>query len=101
MDNTLSIFTVGRTSKSPTTVKLCMDTKSLEMEIDTSAAVSIVSKQLHKRLPNKQVKPVLLCYLRIQLRKYHYLGRHNNYMLSASDRSTHSLHILPNMSVRM
>ena len=103
MDNKLSIyiFTVGRISKSPITVKLCMDTKTLEMEIDSSAAVSIISEQLHKRLPNKQVGPVLLCCLRIQLRKYHYLGRHNNYMLNVRDRRTHSLHILPNISIRM
>ena len=58
MDNDLNIFTIGRTATTPISVKLCMDTKPLEMEIDTGAAVSIVyEEQLRKRLPNKQVRP--------------------------------------------
>ena len=57
MGNDLNIFTVGRTTTTPTSVKLCIDTKPLEMEIDTGAAVSIVSEeQLRKRLSNKQVR---------------------------------------------
>ena len=58
VDNDLSIFTVGRTSTTPISVKLSIDAQPLVMELDTGAAVSIVSEeQLRKRLPNKKVRP--------------------------------------------
>ena len=94
VDNDLNIFTVGRTATTPISVKLCIDTKPLEMEIDTGVVVSIVSEeQLCKRLPHR-LDPVLLCCVLTWLRKYHYLGRHN-YVLNTRDRGTHSLHTLP------
>ena len=58
VDNDFSIFTVGRTSTTPISVSLFIDAKPLVMELDTGAAVSIISEeQLRKRLPNKQVRP--------------------------------------------
>jgi len=58
VDNDLSILTVERTSTTPISVKLFIDTHPLMMELDTGAAVSIVSEeQLRRRLPNKKVRP--------------------------------------------
>ena len=57
-DIDLSIFAVGRTSTTPISINLFIDAKPLVMELDTGAAVSIISEeQLRKRLPNKQVRP--------------------------------------------
>jgi len=45
VDNDLNILTVGRTSTTPISVQLSIDTQPLVMEVDTGAAVSIVSEQ--------------------------------------------------------
>ena len=76
-------------------MKLCIDTKPLEMEIDTGVAVSIVSEeQLRKRLPNKQVRPSTIVLRTYTAEKIPLLGRHS-YVLNTRDRSIHSLHTLP------
>ena len=55
-DNSFDIFTVGKTSASPIVVELYVNEKPLTMEVDTGAAVTIVSEQQFRRLlPQGQV----------------------------------------------
>ena len=56
MDNSFDIFTIGKNSASPIQVELYINEKPLTMEVDTGAAVTIVSEQQFKRLlPQVQV----------------------------------------------
>ena len=55
-DNSVDIFTIGKNSASPICVELYVDEKPLTMEVDTGAAVTIVSEQQFQRLlPQGQV----------------------------------------------
>ena len=63
-DNSFDIFSIGKNSASPILVELYINEKPLTMEVDTGAAVTVVSEQQFRRLlPQGQVSKstVVLC----------------------------------------
>ena len=58
-DEILKVYSVGNSSTKPIRVEIQIDGKPISMEVDTGAAVSLMSqKKLKQTLPGAKIKPM-------------------------------------------